>query len=58
MRVIIILIMLFATPVNAMEDKCVCSRESTDPVCVAYYELLDADIEGMSVKLVCKEVDK
>lgn len=54
MRYLIVVILLLANPVFA-DEKCECKRTDTDKICKAYFELKDLGIEGMDVKLVCKE---
>jgi len=52
MRILILICLLLISSAAYAEDLCGCTRESKDPVCVAYYELLD---EGFDVRVTCEK---
>ena len=52
MKTLFLIVLLLSSSAAYAEDLCGCTRKSKDPVCVAYYELLD---EGFDVRVTCEK---
>jgi len=56
MKTIISIIISFILVTPALADHlCGCTRETEDPICKAYYEVLDI---GLKVKVTCEKKEK
>lgn len=52
---IFLAIVFLMTVVAFADDVCGCTRESEDPICIAYYELKD---QGFDVRVTCEKKEE